>query len=185
MATLSIPDEHRTLTDPVAIKDYLHRIHIGYDQWFPTVEVAQTATADEILAAYAADLAPLKERGGYVHADVVNISRETPNLEQMLNRFNREHTHDEDEVRFTLAGHGLFHIHPVDAPVVAVEVAAGDLLVVPKGTRHWFNLCRDRQIKAIRLFQDSAGWTPCYTQSQVEEQYQPLCLGPNWVEAMV
>ena len=30
----------------------------------------------------------------------------------MLNRFNSEHWHDEDEVRFIIEGRGLFHIHP-------------------------------------------------------------------------
>jgi len=30
----------------------------------------------------------------------------------MLAKFNIEHTHDEDEVRYIIAGRGLFHIHP-------------------------------------------------------------------------
>ncbi len=30
----------------------------------------------------------------------------------MLDRFKTEHTHDEDEVRFIIAGRGIFHIHP-------------------------------------------------------------------------
>jgi 1,2-dihydroxy-3-keto-5-methylthiopentene dioxygenase len=49
---------------------------------------------------------------------------------------------------------------------------------VPRGTWHWFDLCADRRIRAIRLFQDAAGWTPRYTDSGVDTGYEPVCLGP-------
>jgi 1,2-dihydroxy-3-keto-5-methylthiopentene dioxygenase len=100
----------------------------------------------------------------------------------MLARFNREHWHDEDEVRFIIQGRGIFHVHPKNAPVVAIEVGAGDLIRVPRGTWHWFDLCGDRQIRAIRLFQDKAGWTPQYTDSGVDAGFEPVCLGPVFVK---
>ena len=99
----------------------------------------------------------------------------------MLAKFNREHWHDEDEVRFIVKGHGLFHIAPVDGDVVAIEMEAGDLIRVPRGTRHWFNLCGDRTVRAIRLFQDVSGWTPHYTESGVDAGYQPLCFGASYL----
>jgi 1,2-dihydroxy-3-keto-5-methylthiopentene dioxygenase len=52
---------------------------------------------------------------------------------------------------------------------------------VPLGTRHWFDLCSDRRIRAIRLFQDTSGWTPHYLEAGVHAGYEPLCLGPAWV----
>jgi len=52
---------------------------------------------------------------------------------------------------------------------------------VPRGTWHWFDLCADRDIRAIRLFQDKSGWTPHYTQSGVDQGYQPVCFGPTYV----
>ncbi len=80
-------------------------------------------------------------------------------------------------------GRGLFHIHPRDeaGPVIAIEVEGGDLIRVPRGTWHWFDLCGDRDIRAIRLFQDKAGWTPHYTNSGTDKGYQPLCLGPSYI----
>ena len=104
-----------------------------------------------------------------------------PGLEAMLNRFNKEHFHDEDEVRFIVEGRGLFHVHQDGAPVFAIEVEAGDLIRVPRGTHHWFDLCADRRIRAIRLFQDVSGWTPHYTGSGVDKQFQPLCFGPMFM----
>jgi 1,2-dihydroxy-3-keto-5-methylthiopentene dioxygenase len=116
-----------------------------------------------------------------VTADVINITAQTPNLDAMLAKFSREHWHDEDEVRFILAGSGVFHIHPENGDVTAIEVEAGDLIRVPRGTWHWFDLCSDKQIRAIRLFQDPGGWTPQYTESGVDKNFEPVCLGTSYV----
>jgi len=183
MATLKIPTTQTTITDPATIRDHLEAIGIGFQQWQPSHPLADDADADTVLAAYADEIATLKTTGGYVTADVINITPDTPNLEVMLNKFNQEHWHDEDEVRFIIAGHGLFHINPVTSPVVAIEVCAGDLLTVPRGTLHWFDLCRDRRVRAIRLFQDPAGWTPHYTETNIAQSFQPLCFGPEFVLA--
>jgi 1,2-dihydroxy-3-keto-5-methylthiopentene dioxygenase len=99
----------------------------------------------------------------------------------MLDRFNKEHTHAEDEVRFIVEGRGLFHVHPQHGSIFAIEVAAGDLINVPAGTKHWFDLCSDRRIRAIRLFKEQSGWTPQYTESGVASAYEPLCFGPSYV----
>jgi 1,2-dihydroxy-3-keto-5-methylthiopentene dioxygenase len=99
----------------------------------------------------------------------------------MLAKFSKEHTHTEDEIRFILQGRGVFHINPGDRPVFAIEVWAGDLISVPLGTRHWFDLCGDKRIRAIRLFQDMSGWTPHYIADGVHSLYMPICLGPAWI----
>jgi 1,2-dihydroxy-3-keto-5-methylthiopentene dioxygenase len=139
------------------------------------------ATPEQVLEAYSVEIDRLKQRDGYATADVIDIHSDTPGLDNMLARFNIEHAHEEDEVRFIIAGRGLFHIHPADGPVVAIEVVAGDLIRVPRGTQHWFDLCGDRHIRAIRLFQDTSGWTPHYTNSGVDRNYEPVCWGPAYI----
>jgi 1,2-dihydroxy-3-keto-5-methylthiopentene dioxygenase len=181
MAQLYIPDEHRTLSDPKSITDYLAGIGIEYEQWNPSHPVTANAPSEEILAAYAPEIEKLKARGDYVTADVIDVNPQTPGLDAMLAKFNREHWHDEDEVRCIIQGRGLFHIRPQQGPVIAIQVEAGDLIRVPQGTWHWFDLCPDREIRAIRLFQDPAGWTPRYTDSGVDQNYQPICLGPSYL----
>ena len=182
MATVKIPAEKRTLTDQAEVTRYLAKLGIDYERW-PGAQRVQTASADEVLAAYAPEIEQLKAHGGYVTADVIDVTADTPGLEAMLAKFNSEHWHDEDEVRFIVRGRGLFHIHPRDgaAPVIAIEVEAGDLIRVPRGTWHWFDLCADRNIRAIRLFQDKSGWTPHYTKSGVDQGFQPVCFGPTYV----
>jgi 1,2-dihydroxy-3-keto-5-methylthiopentene dioxygenase len=181
MAVVQIPDEKRQLTDPQQISDFLAPYGIRYEKWDVEGRVGQDASNDEILEAYQPEIERLKAEGGFVTADVINIKPDTPGLEQMLDKFNKEHTHSEDEVRFTVKGRGLFHIHPPGGPVFAIQVESGDLINVPAGTRHWFDLCEDRTIRCIRLFEDTSGWTPHYVEDGVHPDYAPLCFGPHYV----
>lgn len=181
MAIVTIPAQHKTLIKEEEIRNYLGSIGIGYERWEPAHAVPDDASPEDVLAAYAFEIERLKTQGGYVIADVIDVSPETPGLREMLAKFNREHWHDEDEVRFVTSGRGLFHIRPSEGPVTAIEMLPGDLITIPRGTLHWFDLCADRRIRAIRLFQDPAGWTPYYTESGKEHGYQPGCFGPAYL----
>ena len=183
MATVRIPSEQRTLTDAREVTEYLATLGIEYERWPLAQRAAANAPAEAVLAAYAPEIERLKARGGYVTADVIDVTPATPGLDAMLAKFSTEHWHDEDEVRFIIRGRGLFHIHPREGggPVIAIEVEAGDLIRVPRGTWHWFDLCADKDIRAIRLFQDKAGWTPQYTNSGTDKGFQPLCMGPTYI----
>jgi 1,2-dihydroxy-3-keto-5-methylthiopentene dioxygenase len=181
LAVLSIPDERRSIREQGEVRDYLAGIGIEYERWESPADLPGDASAEQILGAYSKQIEELKHRGGYVTADVIDVYPDTPGLDAMLSKFNIEHRHDEDEVRYIIAGRGLFHIHPPQGPVVAIEVEAGDLIRVPRGTLHWFDLCGDRRIRAIRLFQDKSGWTPHYTGSGVDRNYEPVCWGPRYI----
>jgi len=181
MARIRIQDEGREISDPQQISEFLAPFGIWYEKWDVDGRIGADATDAEILTAYAPEVERLKARGGFVTADVINVKPETPNLDAMLAKFSKEHTHSEDEVRFTVKGGGVFHIHPHNGPVFAVQVEAGDLINVPRGTQHWFDLCNDRNIRCIRLFQDSAGWSPEYIDGGVHAKYEALCLGPAYV----
>jgi 1,2-dihydroxy-3-keto-5-methylthiopentene dioxygenase len=138
------------------------------------------ATDADILAEYAPEIERVKAAGGFVTADVINVHPDTPNLDAMLAKFNKEHTHSEDEVRFTVEGKGVFHLHPENGPVFSVTVESGDMINVPRGTKHWFNLCDDRHIRCIRFFEDVTGWTPHYVDGGVHGDFSPICFGPSY-----
>jgi len=193
MAVVKIPFDNVTLTDMRDVQTFLAARGIEYEQWTPSRQLAEDASAEDVLDAYDRQISMLKQRGGYVTADVIDVKPETPNLDTMLARFNREHWHDEDEVRFIIEGRGLFHINDrrrgpdaeSQARVFVLEVGPGDLIRVPRGTHHWFDLCAERRIRAIRLFQDPSGWTPHYTESGIDRGFQPLCFGPAYIGPMV
>lgn len=181
MATVTIPDKNEVISGFDQVRDCLAAIGIQYEQWKADIETGMDAPPDQILEAYSSEIERLKKDGGYVTADVIDVRPDTPGLEAMLAKFNREHWHDEDEVRFIIQGRGLFHVRPPMGPVLAIEVQEGDLIRVPRGTWHWFNLCSDRRVRAIRLFQDPAGWAPLYTDSQADTRYEPVCLGTSYI----
>jgi 1,2-dihydroxy-3-keto-5-methylthiopentene dioxygenase len=181
MALVKIPERQQTIDGKEAVSSFLATYGITYERWESSRNVPADADAAAVLAAYADKVEELKARGGYTTADVIDVSPATPNLDTMLAKFSSEHWHDEDEVRFIIEGRGLFHVHPADGAVFAIEVEAGDLIRVPRGTHHWFDLCGDRRIRAIRLFQDTSGWTPHYTDSGVDKGFEPVCFGPAYV----
>ena len=179
MAVLRFPELSRTFDNESDIRDELAALGIDYERW-SLDRVGTDASAAEVLSAYAVEIEEMKRRGGYVTADVIDVNPATPNLETMLARFDKEHTHDEDEVRFILAGRGIFFLHLGERLSRWRSVQA--ICCVSLGERtHWFTLCEDRRIRAIRWFQDTAGWTPHYTGSGIDQGYQPLCFGPAYL----
>lgn len=179
MAILTVPDLKMRIEDSTAIATFVEKYELWYERWdvskLPPVEASQ----ETILDCFKEEIARLNERGGFVAADVINVNPDTPGLDAMLQKFAPEHTHSEDEVRFVVHGRGIFHINPIVAPVFAIEMTPGDLINVPAGTRHWFNLCSEKTIVTIRLFQDTSGWSPKYVEASRHSDYQPVCLGPK------
>jgi 1,2-dihydroxy-3-keto-5-methylthiopentene dioxygenase len=183
MAVLRFLETDQKFENEAAIHAELAAVGIDYERW-SLDRVGADASAEDVLKAYADEIEEMKRRGGYVTADVIDVNPATPNLDSMLAKFDKEHTHSEDEVRFILKGRGIFFLN-IQGKVASVEVGPGDMLRVPKGTTHWFTLCEDRRIRAIRWFQQTAGWTPEYTGSGVDKNYQPLCFGPAYMGARV
>ncbi|MBX3251299.1 MAG: cupin domain-containing protein [Myxococcales bacterium] len=107
----------------------------------------------------------LRSERGYVAQDVVELRPETPGLNAICAKFDPEHLHDEDEVRFVLEGAGVFDIRSSDDRWMRVVVEPGDLLVVPARRYHRFELTEARTIRCVRLFQDMSGWVPHYRAS--------------------
>jgi 1,2-dihydroxy-3-keto-5-methylthiopentene dioxygenase len=179
MAVLRFPETDQKFENQAAIRNELAALGIDHERW-SLDRVGANATAEDVLKAYADEIDEMKRRGGYVTADVIDVNPATPNLDAMLAKFDKEHTHSEDEVRFILAGRGIFFLN-IQGRVASVEVGPGDMLRVPRGTSHWFTLCEDRRIRAIRWFQDTTGWTPHYTGSGIDQGFQPLCFGPVYL----
>lgn len=172
MAILSIPDQQFTEKDPAKIKAFFNERDLFFDQWVADVHFSDTATPDEILAAYKKDLDPFMQAGGYQTADVITINHLTENYEAIRTKFLAEHTHSEDEIRFFVDGKGLFWFNMEGQPIFNLLCEKGDLISVPAGTKHWFDAGEFNPfVKAIRIFIDMSGWVPEYTNSGTEIKY--------------
>jgi len=140
---------------------------IRLEQW-ATVPLPHTAGQDEVLAAYADDVRKVSAEGPYPLVDVVRMVPDDDDPEwpakavAARTKFLDEHTHDEDEVRFFVEGTGCFYLH-LDGNVYAVVCTAGDLMSVPAGTTHWFDMGTRPHFCAIRFFQEEDGWVASFT----------------------
>ena len=87
------------------------------------------------------------------------LSDATPNLDELLKKFEAVHTHTEDEIRAITAGKGIFIIKGAgDVGYFDVELTAGDVISVPENKAHFFTLMDNRAIVAVRLFIETNGW---------------------------
>ena len=172
MAILSIPDSNIQINNVAEIKQFLNDRGVFFDQWTCDVVFENTATQEEILAAYSKDLDPFMKNGGYLTADVISINSLTENYDAIRAKFLAEHTHSEDEIRFFVDGQGIFWFHLENGEIFNLLCEKGDLISVPQGTKHRFDAGETNPfVKAIRIFIDTTGWIPEYTSSKIEERY--------------
>ena len=112
----------------------------------------------------------MTDEGGYRSIDVAAIAPDHPERDALRGKFLSEHTHGEDEVRFFVDGEGLFTLHH-DARVFNMLCTAGDLISVPAGMPHWFDMGAAPRFTAIRLFVNSDGWIAKFTGSDIAARF--------------
>lgn len=110
----------------------------------------------------------LKQTENYQSRDLIVLHPDTPNLDTMLSKFDKCHTHADDEVRYIIDGEGVFGFVRPDGSQIELTVQAEEYINVPAGTEHWFYLTSTKRIKAVRYFIGTEGWTPEYTGTQIK-----------------
>jgi 1,2-dihydroxy-3-keto-5-methylthiopentene dioxygenase len=161
---------------PAEITAALAAIGVRYEQWPVRADVRADADGDTILTAYRAEIDRLNAEEGFSTVDVVALHpSEDPDWPERARaareKFLAEHTHDDDdEVRFFVSGAGIFYLH-VAGEVHAVYCEKGDLLGVPKGTTHWFDMGTAPSFTAIRFFHEEDGWIGNFTGSGIASRF--------------
>lgn len=176
MSRLRIFDEARpdqpltTLYDHSEIEHELAGIGVRFECWKAAHPLAAGASSEEVIAAYRQDIDRLMETDGYRAVDVISLHPEHPDRDALRRKFLEEHTHVEDEVRFFVAGSGLFTLH-IGPRVVEILCEQGDLIGVPDGTRHWFDMGPTPYFVAIRLFGNPEGWVAQFTGDDIAARF--------------
>ena len=167
----SAPDAPLLATsDHAGMARELAAIGVGFEQWEATRPVAAGDAPEAIMAAYRADIDRLVAERGFRSVDVVSIAPDNPQRETMRAKFLDEHFHEEDEVRFFVAGSGLFTLH-VDGKVYEVLCESGDLIAVPDSTPHWFDMGPEPSFVAIRFFTEPDGWVGHFTGTDIAQRF--------------
>ena len=170
-APLSVAHDHATIAET------LSTIGVAFEQWRAAQPIRPGDPSEAIIAAYQADIDRISAERGFTTIDVVSIAPDNPNREAMRAKFLDEHLHKEDEVRFFVAGSGLFSLH-VDGKVYEVLCEAGDLISVPDGATHWFDMGPEPSFVAIRFFQQPDGWGGHFTRTDIAQRFprHEVCL---------
>jgi len=168
------PDEPEVVSeDGAEISRRLGEAGVRFERWTATRDVAPGAPLEDVIAAYAPEVERLKAEQGYTTVDVISMRPDHPERDALREKFRSEHTHSEDEVRFFVAGEGLFTLH-IGPKVYEVLCRRDDLISVPQGTPHWFDMGPEPSFVAIRLFVDPAGWVASYTGSDIAARFGSL-----------
>ena len=160
-------------TDHAAISRELGAVGVRFEQWQTVQPVKPGDPQDAVIAAYRDDIDRLMRDEGYQTVDVVSLNPDHPDRAALRQKFLNEHTHSEDEVRFFVAGRGLFTLH-IGEKVYEVLCEQGDLIGVPDNTRHWFDMSESPHFVAIRLFSNPAGWVANFTGDDIALRFPRL-----------
>lgn len=155
--------------DAGVIAAQLATIGVKFERW----HTRPVASADDVLAVYAPEIATLTAQGGYQSIDVMGVTQDHPDRATIRTKFLSEHTHAEDEIRFFVEGEGLFTLHE-QGRVFNMLCTQGDLISVPAGMRHWFDMGEKPHFTVIRLFVNPDGWIAQFTGDDIAARFPRL-----------
>jgi 1,2-dihydroxy-3-keto-5-methylthiopentene dioxygenase len=144
--------------DAEAVAAALHEIGVRFECWPDWDREAQ-------VEALRAD--------GYTTIDTVSVTPDHPDRATMRAIFLSEHRHAEDEIRYFVEGAGLFTLRE-RGRVYAVRCEANDLICVPAGMRHWFDMGPRPHFTAMRFFRTPEGWVGDFTGDPIADRFPRL-----------
>ena len=159
LAPLNVQLNYWQVSDNPAIKQLIAKENLTEEE------------KEELLQSLEHYFAHLKQAAGYQDRDLLILHPNTPGLDTLLSKFNRCHTHADDEVRYIIDGAGVFGFVRPDGSQVELTIQPEEYINVPAGTEHWFYLTLKHRIKVVRYFINTEGWLPEYTNTEI--RFQP------------
>jgi 1,2-dihydroxy-3-keto-5-methylthiopentene dioxygenase len=157
-------------TDGREIAMALSAISVRFERWEAVRAFSNTVDDQTVMEAYRADIGRLQAECGYQSVDVMRCLPDNPHRQELRRKFLEEHTHEDDEVRFFVEGAGVFYLR-AHGKVYMTLCERGDLIGVPAGTRHWFDMGTAPYFTAIRLFTTPQGWVANFTGDPIAQRF--------------
>ena len=156
------------------IAERLTSIGIHYERWPTDPTVDGSTHHDQILAHYDTEIQRINEKFGMSNVDVMSVTPDFASDPEeraaVRKKFLGEHTHSEDEVRYFVDGGAIFYFH-CRSGVHSLIGTRGDLVGIPAGTKHWFDMGESPSFTAIRFFKSEDGWVANYTGDPHVDRY--------------
>ena len=164
---------NKVLTHAEDITSTLKTHNVRFERWTASTSIRPGASEEDVLSAYKPRIDELKSEGGYMTVGVISLDSDHPRKTELREKYLREYRHGEDEVRFFVAGRVLFYLH-IDDYVYAVLCEKDDLISIPAGTRHWFDLGENPYIVAIRLYNNEGEAPANFTGDSIADRFPRL-----------
>jgi 1,2-dihydroxy-3-keto-5-methylthiopentene dioxygenase len=159
--------------DPEVITTELSVRGIRFERYQSRVPVDATAADAQVIDSYWADLERLRDECGQPNLVVERIQPHegTPELR---GKFLNEHYHEENEIWLFADGRACFYLHLADQ-ICIIICEAGDLLLIPAATRHWFDMGPQPEFCAIRLYlQPDSSFQAEFTGDPIPDRFPRL-----------
>jgi len=106
----------------------------------------------------------------YKNRDTIEISPTLlPGYEEKVKNFFHEHLHEDEEIRYILAGGGYFDVRGKDDDWVRIQLEKGDLMIMPSGIYHRFTTDENN------VSRRDAFWTSMRAQADGVSSTRKLC----------
>lgn len=156
--------------DAAEIEKLLGKAGVRFERWKAHAVLGDNSDQPAILDAYKPEIDRLMNEGGYKTADVIRLKPDHPDRAALRTKFLDEHTHSEDEVRFFVEGSGAFYLH-LNGKVHQLVCERNDLISVPAGTRHWFDMGPAPRFACVRIFTNPEGWVANFTGDKIASRF--------------
>ncbi|MFJ2548440.1 acireductone dioxygenase [Pseudomonas sp. NPDC087612] len=161
----STPDTpNKVLTHLEDIAATLQEQGVRFARWQAGAPIQAGASDQQLIGAYQASIDALKAETGYAR---VEVSREADTS------LRDEHTCAEERLHFFAAGRGLVSLR-IEDYIYAVLCEKGDLIGVPAGVRHWFDMGEEPRFVAIRVFNRPEGGLVRFTGDSIAKMFPRL-----------
>jgi 1,2-dihydroxy-3-keto-5-methylthiopentene dioxygenase len=129
-------------------------------------EILNEKEKEQVLTSLDGYFEELKSTAGYQSREFAVLYPGSPDVE-LLSRFDKIHTHADDEGAYIIDGEGIFGFVKPDGTQMELTVQAGEYINMPANTEHWFYMIPPHRIKAICYFSGTESWVPHYTGREI------------------
>jgi 1,2-dihydroxy-3-keto-5-methylthiopentene dioxygenase len=141
---------NKVLTHSEDIASTLAEQGVVFEQRTAHSPVTAGASSQDILAACGAHLDSLMTEAGFAEVDVISVDGNPLQTAEVRAGFLEERQCGATEAWHFVAGRGLLSLH-IGEFVYAVLCEKNDLVRMPAGTCHWFDMGEHPRLVAIRL----------------------------------